>query len=56
MANPASLNIAAAGADAVAGRLDGPQGPRPRARFSRRNIFICGTLGWSRCSTRCRCT
>ena len=45
MANPASLNIAAAGADAVAGRLDGPQGPRPRARFSRRNIFIYGTLG-----------
>jgi len=27
-----------------AGALTGPQGPRPRRRFSRRNIFIYGTL------------
>ncbi|GAB4359378.1 MAG: carbohydrate ABC transporter permease [Oricola sp.] len=45
MSNPASLNVAAASMDAVAARLDGgPRGPRPRARFSRRNIFIYGTL------------
>ncbi|MEQ1951227.1 carbohydrate ABC transporter permease [Mesorhizobium sp. CN2-181] len=44
MSNPATLAITVAGADAVAGRLAGPSGPRPRITFSRRNIFIYGTL------------
>ena len=44
MADPATLAVAAASADAVAQKLDGPQGPRPRRTFSRRNIFIYGTL------------
>ncbi|MAQ84737.1 MAG: sugar ABC transporter permease [Maritimibacter sp.] len=45
MADPTTLSTAIAGADAVASHLEGPQGPKPRKRFSRRNIFIYGTLG-----------
>lgn len=44
MADPATLAATVASADAVSDRLDGPQGPRPRRAFSRRNIFIYGTL------------
>ena len=44
MADPATLAVTAASADAVAQKLEGPQGPRPRRTFSRRNIFIYGTL------------
>ena len=44
MADPATLAVTAASADAVAQNLEGPQGPRPRRTFSRRNIFIYGTL------------
>ncbi|MDF0601673.1 carbohydrate ABC transporter permease [Psychromarinibacter sp. C21-152] len=42
MANPATISTAVAGADTLP--LDGPQGPRPRPRLSRRNIFIYGTM------------
>ncbi len=44
MANPATLSVTVAAADAAAPYLDGPQGPKPQRRFSRRNIFIYGTL------------
>ena len=45
MSNPASLNMMAAGADAVQSRLgDGPRGARPRRALSRRNILLYGTL------------
>ena len=44
MADPATLAATVASADAVSDRLEGPQGPRPRRAFSRRNIFIYGTL------------
>ena len=44
MADTASLNMTAASADAVATDLSGPRGPRPRPRFSRRNIFLYGAL------------
>ena len=44
MADTASLNLTAASADAVATDLSGPRGPRPRPRFSRRNIFLYGAL------------
>jgi glucose/mannose transport system permease protein len=44
MSNPGTLATAVAGADALRGSLDGPSGPRPRVTFSRRNIFIYGTL------------
>ncbi len=45
MSNPATISIAVAGMDPVRNRVDGgPSGPRPRRRFSRRNIFIYGTL------------
>lgn len=44
MSNPATLATAVVGADAIARRLDGPHGPRPRVAFSRRNVFIYGTL------------
>lgn len=44
MSNPGTLAMTVAGADAVAGELSGPHGPRPRITFSRRNIFIYGTL------------
>jgi len=44
MSNPATLSMTVAGADAIAGELGGPRGPRPRATFSRRNIIIYGTL------------
>jgi glucose/mannose transport system permease protein len=44
MSNPATLSVTVAGADAVAGELSGAHGPRPRVRFSRRNIVIYGTL------------
>ncbi|MEW9807370.1 carbohydrate ABC transporter permease [Mesorhizobium sp. ZMM04-5] len=44
MSNPASLAVTVAGADAIAGELSGPRGPKPRVAFSRRNIFIYGTL------------
>ena len=40
MSNPATLAATVAGADAVAGSLSGPHGPRPRVTFSRRNIII----------------
>lgn len=42
----AAPDMAAAAAPAGrASALAGPSGPRPRRRFSRRNIFIYGTLG-----------
>jgi glucose/mannose transport system permease protein len=44
MSNPGTLAVAVAGADALRGSLDGPRGPKPRITFSRRNIFIYGTL------------
>jgi glucose/mannose transport system permease protein len=44
MSNPATLAVTVAGADALRGSLDGPRGPKPRVTFSRRNIFIYGTL------------
>ncbi len=44
MSNPATLAVTVAGADALAGHVGGPRGPRPRVTFSRRNIFIYGTL------------
>jgi glucose/mannose transport system permease protein len=44
MSNPAALNTAAAGFDAVADQLAGPQGPKPRRALSRRNIILYGTL------------
>jgi glucose/mannose transport system permease protein len=44
MSNPATLAVTVAGADALRGSLDGPRGPKPRITFSRRNIFIYGTL------------
>jgi glucose/mannose transport system permease protein len=45
VSNPATISIAAASMDPVRSRLDGgPRGPRPQPRFSRRNIFIYGTL------------
>ena len=44
MSNPATLAVAAAGTDAVAGQMSGPRGARPRKILSRRNIFIYGTL------------
>ena len=44
MSNPATLAATVAGADALHGTLAGPRGPKPRVTFSRRNIFICGTL------------
>jgi glucose/mannose transport system permease protein len=36
--------MTAAAADPVADELSGPRGPRPRPRFSRRNIFLYGAL------------
>ena len=44
MSNPATLAVTVAGADAIQPELSGPRGPRPRIAFSRRNIFIYGTL------------
>lgn len=44
MSNPATLATTIAGTDAVAAELSGPRGPKPRIAFSRRNIFIYGTL------------
>ena len=44
MANVGTLNMTGAAASAVAEDLAGPRGPRPRPRFSRRNIFLYGTL------------
>lgn len=44
MANVGTINLTGAAVDAVADRLDGPRGPRPRPRLSRRNIFLYGTL------------
>jgi len=44
MSNPGTLAVAVAGADALRGSRDGPSGPKPRVKFSRRNIFIYGTL------------
>ena len=44
MSNPATLAATVAGADAVAAGLGGPRGPKPRRTFSRRNIFLYGTL------------
>ncbi|WP_216665212.1 carbohydrate ABC transporter permease [Pseudoruegeria sp. HB172150] len=38
------MSQTAAGFDAVSRQLEGPQGPKPRKRFSRANIFIYGTL------------
>jgi glucose/mannose transport system permease protein len=45
VSNPGTLAVTIAGADAIADRLEGPQGPKPRIAFSRRNIFIYGVLG-----------
>ncbi len=44
MAEPGSLSATIAGATAIAPELSGPQGPRPRRRLSRRNVFLYGTL------------
>jgi glucose/mannose transport system permease protein len=44
VANVGTINIVGASADAVAERLEGPHGPRPRPRFSRRNIILYGIL------------
>ncbi|KPF44134.1 carbohydrate ABC transporter permease [Rhizobium sp. AAP43] len=45
MANPGSLNAAAAGCDAVSGRLEtGPRGAKPKRTFSGRNIMLYGSL------------
>jgi glucose/mannose transport system permease protein len=44
MSNPATLAVTVAGADALAKDAGGPRGPKPRVAFSRRNIFIYGTL------------
>ena len=44
MSNPATLAVTVAGAAAIQPELSGPRGPRPRIAFSRRNIFIYGTL------------
>ncbi len=44
MSNPATLAATVAGASAIAGELGGPRGPKPRIAFSRRNIFLYGTL------------
>jgi len=44
VADVATINMAGASADAVADRLSGPRGPRPRPRFSRRNIVLYGIL------------
>ncbi len=44
MANVGTLNATGVAADAVAEDLAGPRGPRPRPNFSRRNIFLYGTL------------
>lgn len=43
MANPATLTSTVA-LDAVAPKLSGPRGTRPKRRLSRRNIFVYGTL------------
>lgn len=45
MANPGSLNTAAAGFDAVSDRLQtGPRGAKPKRTFSGRNIMLYGSL------------
>jgi glucose/mannose transport system permease protein len=44
MSNPATLSMTVAGSAAISRELSGPQGPRPRVAFSRRNIVIYGTL------------
>lgn len=47
MNNPVSINVTAASMDPVKDMLDGvdgPRGPKPRRRISRRNIFLYGTL------------
>lgn len=44
MANPATIAVAVAGADAVRDQLAGPRGPRPKKALSPRNIIIYGTL------------
>jgi len=44
VSNPATLAVTVAGAAAIQPELSGPRGPRPRIAFSRRNIFIYGTL------------
>jgi len=44
MANPATLATTGAALDAARDLLDGPQGPKPKKRFSRGNIFLYGTL------------
>ena len=44
MANVGTVNITGVGTDAIADKLSGPAGPRPRKRLSRRNIIVYGTL------------
>lgn len=50
MANPSSLNAAAAGFDAVSGQVgsdhagSGPRGAKPKRTFSGRNIMLYGSL------------
>ncbi|SMC79979.1 carbohydrate ABC transporter membrane protein 2, CUT1 family [Primorskyibacter flagellatus] len=44
MSDPATMSAAVVGSDAASGALSGPRGPKPRRRFSRRNVFIYGTL------------
>ncbi|MCG6901331.1 MAG: carbohydrate ABC transporter permease [Rhodobacter sp.] len=39
------ISATAAASPATRAPLEGPRGPKPRTRFSRRNIFIYGTLG-----------
>jgi glucose/mannose transport system permease protein len=44
MSNPATLAATVAGTSAIASKLVGPRGPKPRATLSRRNIILYGTL------------
>ncbi|OAE45826.1 MULTISPECIES: carbohydrate ABC transporter permease [Agrobacterium] len=44
MANISTLNTVVAASDAVADKLSGPRGKKPRKTFSRRNIILYGTL------------
>jgi len=44
VANISTLNTVVAASDAVADKLSGPRGKKPRKTFSRRNIILYGTL------------
>ncbi len=44
MSDPSTMAMTVSAADALPAVDDGPRGPKPRIAFSRRNIFIYGTL------------